>query len=42
MQAFQPGVLPINILDGQLHRDTVLGRASHGREPESLTLGLTP
>ncbi len=41
-QAFQPGILSINICDFQLNEGTVIRRASHRRNPKCLTLGLAP
>ena len=42
LQAFQSGVLPVNILDFKLTQDTVVCRASPGSDPECHTLGLAP
>src|SRR5918999_738889 len=42
LQAFQAGVLPVNILDFELNQDAMIRRASHGRDPKGLKFGLAP
>jgi hypothetical protein len=41
-QAFQSRVFSLNILHGKLNQNSVIGRASHGRDPEGQTFGLAP